>query len=535
MEHIPEQWTELRRKAGADDVPSLLNLIWDPGYEAAYQEFLDRVRSTTAGYLQGVEELTFITKLPGAPGLTASVWTTAVNLKSQAQPALARVIKTAAANNVSEGELQNLLWMEWVRMEGVRYSEIDARLHTLSHSAMGWYASFLRRYVIQIAFATAIFKVWSAFIRKAIAVGMYSGAKALQARFPEQMRPVGIALKPFKDLRDVWITRGTRIPEIVRTFVASIKATWKSGGPQGIVYSSPLLESLKHGLPVIGPFFAGVMGGLLAVLLTNYTVNAPGLDSEELDAIYSNPNWARYRQEVAKTVADVYDIENRLDALESPSFDTREGREATISRLRDDIQHLFLSQGNEYLSSAKDQLTKRLEALGGHPLGAAAGPGIIYEYFKQRTDQGIPDTVIDAYYDDTAILEVLAPQIGQLLNGRDPMQLSDEEIVSIIQQAANNSQPALEAYATRLSEQVYKEQAPVQEADQGSVALETVTEAAQRLEDLMLIQSTNTGDYEQVVRQIEAAKPSLDSESISVADGVISAVKDMLAAFGGTA
>jgi len=542
MEKIPVQWERLRRKAGGDETSSLLNLVWNPGYEAAYQQFLDWVRNSTSGYLAGVGELRFLTHIPGyLPPLqytSTSVWGSAKALKAQARSAFSETIKNAVAGSISQEALEQQLYQQWTMLVGTRHSEIDSRLRILSHSAMGWYKSFLRRYLIQAASAEALFIIWRSYVKKAIMAGIRSIWIAAIVKYPKTMKPVGYIFRAPAQLRMMWINKARIIGALAKKFVAALKNI--GSGSAGIAYG---LDRLKYAMPV-GAGVAGIIGGLLAVLLTSFQVDAPTLDSDEVDAIYSNPNWALYRQEVARVASSVHDAENAITAIKQkktgpvkdeavPEFDINRGYEAEIALAANSIHNIRLSIGDEALDPVRDELTRRLRELSGEPLQGATGPGKTYEYFKERGEQESPvsDAVVESYYDAGAILEILAPGIEQILAGRDPDSLTDEEIQNIVNEAA--AKPgAFDNYAEQIASRINKEQQVNPESDVSTLSLDTAIEAADRLGNLIAIESQSAGEYQQVISQLATARNNMNGDASRAADELIASTRDIITGLG---
>ena len=541
MEKIPVQWERLRRKAGGDETSSILDLVWNPGYEEAYQQFLDWVRNATSGYLAGVGELRFVTHAPGwqAPlTFTPSVWNSAVSLKEQARSAFSQTIRNAIAGSISQEALEQQLYQQWTMMQGTRHAEVDSRLRTLSHSAMGWYKSFLRRYLIQAASAEALFAIWRGYVKKVVSFYIDVSWKAAVIKFPKTMRAVGYGLRPLADLRMFWINKARIAGALAKKFITALKSIGGKG--VGITYG---LDWFKYAMPV-GAGVAGILGGLLAVLLTNFQVDAPTLDSDEVDAIYSNPNWALYRQEVARAASSVHDAENAINAIKqkktspvkdeaAPEFDTTRGYEAEIALAANSIHNIRLTIGDEALDPVRDELTRRLRELSGGLLQGAAGPGMTYEYFKERGEQESPvsDAVVESYYDAGAILEILAPGIERLLDGRDPDSLTDEEIQNIVNEAA--ALPgAFDNYAEQIAGRITKEQQVNPESDVSTLALDTAIEAADRLENLIAVESQSAGEYQQVISQLATARNNMDGDASQAADDLIASTRDILTGLG---
>ena len=325
METIPEQWPQLREKAGADEVPSILDLLWEPGYQGLYEDFLDWTDSRIRGYLAGAGELKYV-PVPGVgpymPGykfpatFVPSVWGTAKGMRDQARKAFAGIIEEAITNESSWAYLIGKLDLAWGLLVGSRHSEIDERLRVLSHTALGWYKHFARRYFMMMAPLTIILlKIWPTFIKPALIRTITTYAvKPFIRRFPETARMVGYGIRPiFYATHPVLSFKIAfqHIPQLIRSFVATIKGLTRIG----IVPATWGLKAiLTKGLPAAG-VLSGIVGALLAIFLVDYECQAPGLSDMELDAIYANPDMQPYREEAAQVAAEVHDLEQRISGL----------------------------------------------------------------------------------------------------------------------------------------------------------------------------------------------------------------------------
>lgn len=566
MEHIPEQWPQLRIKAGADEVSSILDLIWEPGYQGLYENFLDWTDSRIRGYLAGAGELKYI-PLPGVspymPGKKIvrkeiegemvevgqwdwGVWSTAKAMREQARKAFAGIIEEAIANDSSWAYLTGKLSLAWGLLEGSRHSEIDRRLRVLSHAALGWYKHFARRYFMFMAPLTIILlKIWPAFIKPMLirAIKTYA-VKPFIRRFPETARMVGYGMKPLFYATHPVLTFKVafqHLPQLVRTFVNTIKGLTRVG----IVPATWGLKAiLTKGLPAAG-VLSGIVGALLVIFLTDYECQAPGLSDMELDAIYLNPDLQPYREEAAQIATEVHDLEQRISGLrvsieaEGP-LGLKPFSEQIISNtadLKNQINRLRISVADEVLDPVRSELLSRIEDLEG--LGVKREPGYFATEMKLETAligaeptgaEIIPDDVLEAYYDEGAILELLLPELERLIGDRDVDMLEEAELEEITNQAIENSRSILETYAEELAGRILNEQQVWRAEEPAGMAIEAVSEAAQRIENLIAIESMERSEYERASQQLQAASGQLDLQDKDLAQEIITATQEIIEA-----
>lgn len=546
MERIPEQWTRLREKAGADEIPSILDLIWEPGYQGLYENFLDWTDARIRGYLAGAGELKYI-PLPGVgpymPGykwpatFVPSVWSTATIMREQARKAFAGIIEEAIANDSSWAYLTGKLDLAWGLLEGSRHSEIEERLRTLSHTALGWYKHFARRYFIFLAPLTLVLlKIWPAFIKPALlrVIKTYA-AKPFIGRFPKTARVVGYGVRPlFYAAHPVLSFKLAfqHVLPLARTFINTIKELTRVGIVPAVW---GLKEILTVGLPA-GGVLTGIVAGLLLIFLWDYECQAPRLSDMELDAIYLNPDLQPYREEAAQVAAEVHDLEQRISGLKvSIEAEAPLGLKPfseQIMDLKNQINKLRISISDETLDPVRLELLSRVEQL-----GVKREPGYFATEMKLETSligaepteaEIIPDDVLEAYYDEGAILEILLPELERLTGDRDLSALEEAEIEEMINIAVENSRPALEAYAEKLAGQILVEQQAWRIAEPATMALEAASEAAERLEGLISLESMDRSEYERISQQLQAASGQLDPQDRDFAQELIVATQEIV-------
>ena len=551
MEYIPEQWPQLRIKAGADEISSILDLLWEPGYQGLYENFLDWTDARIRGYLAGAGELKYV-PLPGVgpymPGykwpatFVPSVWSTAKIMREQARKAFAGIIEEAIANDSSWAYLTGKLGLAWGLLEGSRHSEIEERLRTLSHTALGWYKHFARRYFMFMAPLTILLlKVWPAFIKPMIirAIKTYA-VKPFVGRFPQTARAIGYGIRPlFYTTHPVLSFKLAfqHVLPLARSFVNTIKGLTRVGIVPAVW---GLKEILAVGLPAAG-LLPAVVAALIATLLVDYECHAPGLSDMELDAIYLNPDLQPYREEAAQIAAEVHDLEQRISGLKvSIEAEAPLGLKpfseqimSDISDLRNQINRLRISIADETLDPVRAELFSRVERL-----GVKREPGYFTTEMKletsligaEPTEEIIPDDVIDAYYDEGAILELLFPELERLTGDRDLDAMEEAELEEIVNRAIENSRPALEAYAEKLAGRILNEQQAWRVAEPATMALEAASEAAERLENLISLESMDRSEYERISQQLQAASAQLDPQDRDLAQEIVAATREIIEA-----
>jgi len=573
MEYIPEQWTSLRRKAGADAVPSLLDLVWDPGYQLAYEDFLDRVQSRMHGYTAGAGELLYAPQASpymrtwaGGLSFPVSVWGTAKNLRKQVRLAFQETINNAISSGLSQAAMEAKLEMTWTLLEGSRWSEIDSRLRALSHTAMGWYKSFARRYFMILAPITvALFQIWKHIALPFMRNMMRAGANVFRYYMPGTANwlATNIALpvsrartgwihpmlgEPFvnpvvANLRMSWFGL-KHVPGVVVKFARTIKDLWTK--PVGIVPGSGAMTALLAvGMPGPG-IVAGIVLFLLMTLLPSYEVQAPTFTEEELDAIYGNPDLQPLREEVAQIAVNVHEIENSLAGLEQtfesekgfservmsegePSITVKAFSEQALA-MTNDISRLRLSVNDEALAPVREALLARVEKMRTEPLEAATGPGTTYETMMAREEQVISDEVLEAYFNVGEILDLLAPSLEQFAGGKDPDTMTDEEVIELIKNAAERNPGILEQHAQAAAQRIVKEQEVIPATPPNTMALEAALEAGLRLENLVNMQVREPSEYSLVISQLTGARKHLEPEDIQLANEMIAATEEVMGA-----
>lgn len=502
MERIPEQWESLRAKAGAEEVPSLLNLIWYPGYESLYQAFLERVRAKIRGYTVGSRELLVVPGVsPYSPTATLqpSVWSSALSVKEQVQLAFSQIIQ--ANKGASEAELARRLQMSWVLLEGRRLSEIDERLRALARVIHGWYAVFFRRYFFfSVPAFTVIFGIWKKLVKPAIGFYWRSLLFNFQLKHPETAAMIGhYVMGPAALLWKTWFGLAY-IPALVKGFALS-----------GIAIGG---MALAIGLPGIAVLVA-VVGFLLLMFLPGYTAHAPAhFTPEEIDALYANPALQPLRTEIANIAIEVKEIEAEIEKLKSIPFS-----QATLGAIDTRIEKLRLEVGDDLLNPVRAKLRERLAEL--RETTAVSSSVLHAENVPE-----LSDAVLEAYYDQGAILEILAPYIQKEVGDR--RSLDDNEIEGVLERAAAAASKELDAYAGRLADKIFEEQEVLAVADTQALVLEAGIEAARRLEELVSLEIVDRSEYEIVAQQLEVVAAEIDPEGQELAGELLSAVNEVL-------